>query len=375
MRYTTFTFLLVFVLFTACDKETSTPLEASNDIILKSSASVKVIQDQFEGTDLVVVANTEDKYAIAFDRMLDDGTLLDLQALPGSLPLVMIDQENNKWDIFGYAVEGPRTGQRLNQLSGYKGFWFAWAAMFPETTLFDGTPPPYEYSEDSIPLHLESCTIHNLGSDDIVALDVPEFEKYQEKDAIENGYFINDEDYLIGVCVEGQYKLYPRKILNYYEIINDEIEDISYSVTFCPLTATGVTWNREVNDDTYIYGISGQLFNSNLMPFDRKTRSLWSQMSGKCLRGENTGLQMLPVQSMETTWKTWKKIISEPSVLSIKNLPNRDYDVNPYEDYLKFESIPFPVAYDDYRLPNREEVFGIIINGKAKVYTDKDLEL
>ncbi|MDX1617745.1 MAG: DUF3179 domain-containing (seleno)protein, partial [Balneolaceae bacterium] len=59
-----------------------------------------------------------------------------LQAVQGQLPVVMTDQEGNRWDLFGYAVDGPRAGERLTPTLSYSGYWFAWADFFPGIEIY-----------------------------------------------------------------------------------------------------------------------------------------------------------------------------------------------------------------------------------------------
>jgi len=92
---------------------------------------VRVFEDTINQTGIVVVGSTEFDFAASFETNLEDGTELELEAVQDNLPVVMQDQEGNRWDLFGYAVEGPRTGQRLTPTHSYTGYWFAWADFFP----------------------------------------------------------------------------------------------------------------------------------------------------------------------------------------------------------------------------------------------------
>jgi hypothetical protein len=84
----------------------------------------------------VVAGSSHYNFAISFQRILPDGTELDFMAVQDSLPIIMTDQEGNSWDIFGYAVTGPRAGSRLSKTNSYTGYWFAWADFFPDLEIF-----------------------------------------------------------------------------------------------------------------------------------------------------------------------------------------------------------------------------------------------
>ncbi|MEO1626505.1 MAG: DUF3179 domain-containing (seleno)protein, partial [Bacteroidota bacterium] len=136
-----------------------------------------------------------------------------------------------------------------------------------------------------------------------------------------------------------------------------------------------IAWDRDMDDGVTTFGISGLLYNSNVMPYDRKTNSFWSQMREDCVRGPLIGQQMARYPCVETTWSTWKKILSSPLVLTQDTGFGKKYDINPYESYINDNSyLSYPVEYDDPRVPRKERVLGVIVNGKAKAYRFKDFE-
>jgi hypothetical protein len=60
---------------------------------------------------------------------------LDFTFTQDELPLVMVDNEGNKWDIFGEAIEGPRAGESLHHMKSFIAYWFAWAAFYPNSLI------------------------------------------------------------------------------------------------------------------------------------------------------------------------------------------------------------------------------------------------
>ncbi len=56
-------------------------------------------------------------------------------------------------------------------------------------------------------------------------------------------------------------------------------------------------------------------------------------------------------------------------ILSPETLFARDYAEYPFVDYASNnEYLLFPLTFDDPRLPRKERVLGVVINGAAKVY-------
>ena len=166
---------------------------------------------------------------------------------------------------------------------------------------------------------------------------------------------------------------YPHIILDWHEIVNDDVAQSAIAVTYCPLTGTGIGWGRIVNGSKTTFGVSGLLYNNNLIPYDRSTRSNWSQIRLDCVNGRLIGdvIETFPV--VETTWGTWKSMFPETKVLSLNTGYSREYGEYPYGDYRTNNNyLLFPLSNYDGRLPAKERVHGIIINGRAKVYQFDD---
>lgn len=99
-------------------------------------SGIHLVEDTFAGGNIIVAGSTDKQFAVSFLDKSRDGTELKFEAVQNSLPVIMKDQEGNRWDLFGYAVEGPRKGERLWPTNSYTGYWFAWADFFPELELY-----------------------------------------------------------------------------------------------------------------------------------------------------------------------------------------------------------------------------------------------
>ena len=122
------------------------------------------------------------------------------------------------------------------------------------------------------------------GKDGIPALSNPQLVASSEVS------FLGDGDLVIGVVIGGVARAYPHVILDWHEIINDQVGGEAYSLTYCPLTGSGIGWDRALSANATTFGVSGKLYNSNLIPYDRETDSYWSQMKLQCVFGPNKGL-------------------------------------------------------------------------------------
>ena len=87
------------------------------------------------------------------------------------------------------------------------------------------------------------------------------------------------------------------------------VNDKAVAITYCPLTGTAIGWKGEVNGQETTFGVSGLLYNTNLIPYDRATDSNWSQMLLESVNGELINTPIETFQVIETTWGTWKEVV------------------------------------------------------------------
>ncbi len=206
------------------------------------------------------------------------------------------------------------------------------------------------------------------GKDGIPALTEPEFISAEAAD------YLSDDELVIGFVYGDEARAYPHQILDWHEIINDQVGEANIALTYCPLTGTGIGWDREIDGEVTTFGVSGLLYNSNLIPYDRKTDSNWSQIRLDCVNGKLRGKVAETFPLVETTWKTWKEMYPSTTVISQETGHNRDYGRYPYGSYrTAHDYLIFPVANEDDRFPNKERVLGILHSGSVRVYSFSSL--
>jgi hypothetical protein len=203
------------------------------------------------------------------------------------------------------------------------------------------------------------------GKDGIPALTNPEFIGASQEN------YLSDNSLVLGFANGTDVRAYPHPILDWHEIINDDIGDKSIAIIYCPLTGTGIGWNRKINGTvTSTFGVSGLLYNSNIIPYDRTTNSNWSQILLKSVNGKLSGQKSTNYNLVETTWATWKTMYPDTKVVSSNTGYSRNYTSYPYGDYRTNDNnIIFPVSNTDNRLSKKERVLGILVDEKAKAYS------
>ncbi|MCH8068860.1 MAG: DUF3179 domain-containing protein [Candidatus Marinimicrobia bacterium] len=177
--------------------------------------------------------------------------------------------------------------------------------------------------------------------------------------------YLSDNDLVVGVKKGNDYFAFPHPILDWHEVINMN----DYSISYCPLTGSAL----HILDDRG-YGVSGMLYNSNLIMYDKESNSFWPQMLLRSASGKFSGEKLETERMIETTWGVWKKLFPESQVVSSNTGFNRNYLGYPYGSYKTNNSIFFPINNVDDRLHSKTRVLGILSNDEAKAYTISDFD-
>ena len=223
----------------------------------------------------------------------------------------------------------------------------------------------FDLSDATIPI--EKILIGGPPRDGIPSIDDPKFLNADETN------YLKDTDRVLGVVVNGEARAYPIRILNWHEIVNDKIQGKALAVTYCPLCSSGVIYDAEINGKPTEFGVSGLLYNSDVLLFDRETETLWSQILSKAVSGKLVNSELNIIPSSHTSWKAWKQKYPGSKVLSRETGFSRDYSRSPYGTYDKDVSIYFPVEFKSKRYHPKERVLGLSLNGKQKVYPFAEL--
>lgn len=200
--------------------------------------------------------------------------------------------------------------------------------------------------------------------DGIPSIDRPKFVSIAQANR-----WLDDQDPGIAFSRNNTHRFYPYQILVWHEIINDTVEGERVLITYCPLCLTGIVFDPVVRGERVAFGTSGKLWKSNLVMYDRKTDSLWSQVLGEAIMGELAGTHLTVLPSDQIRFGNWKHKHPDGEVLSRETGAARFYGSNPYGDYFAVTDLSLNLARPtDTRLPNEAFVLGIVINGRAKAY-------
>jgi hypothetical protein len=195
--------------------------------------------------------------------------------------------------------------------------------------------------------------------DGIPAVDNPVFEDVDAADR-----WLGDDWPIMFFELNGDVRAYPLAILIHHEIVNDVVGDVPVTLTFCPLCNSTIAFSRTIDDGSVLdFGTTGNLRNSDLVMYDRQTKSWWQQFTGEGIVGQLTGTQLEFLPSQIIGWSEFREKNPGGQVLSRETGFRRSYGTNPYSGYDSIESNPwFPVTEDDNRLLPKDRVVAIEID-------------
>jgi hypothetical protein len=139
-------------------------------------------------------------------------------------------------------------------------------------------------------------------------------------------------------------------------------------VTWCPLCNTGIAFDRRVDGRAEVFGVSGALYRSALVMFDRRTQSLWPQPLGQAVLGPLLGTELTVIASSLLPWKEVRD--AHPDVEVVLDSENElEETVNPYEGYdVSGDPFLFRGEVDD-RLAAFVRVAGVSFDGQSRAWS------
>jgi hypothetical protein len=191
----------------------------------------------------------------------------------------------------------------------------------------DGAPEPL--------VDLDEIRSGGPPPDGIPSIDEPTFIGVDDVD------FLEDNEPVLAVDIDGDVRAYPVQILMWHEIVNDTVGGVPVAVTYCPLCNSAVAYDRRVDGQVLEFGTSGLLWNSALVMYDRQTETLWSHFTGQGIVGELTGTEIDVFPVATVPWGAWRDAHPDGLVLSRDTGFDRSYGRNPYPGYDDVTSQPF----------------------------------
>ena len=183
--------------------------------------------------------------------------------------------------------------------------------------------------------------------------------------------WLKDEDIVFGLAVNGEYRAYPRRILEVREMVNDTLGGRQLGIPYCSLCGAAQAYFTDRLPDAIarpVLRTSGLLIRSNKVMYDLNTHSLFDTFRGLAVTGPlaKAGVALTPVAVVTARWGDWKAAHPETTVLVESLALGRDYKLRETRDA---RGPVFPVGDVDPRLPVHEDIVGVVTsNGTAVAF-------
>jgi len=211
--------------------------------------------------------------------------------------------------------------------------------LSPEFNLANPIVPPElivrAMARDGVHALLEPATIGTT-----------EVDRFNEE---ERGKLLVTDDRVIGVTIAGEARAYPLRLMRWHEVVNDVVGGRPIAVTYSPLCDSVAVFSREIDDAVLELGVSGLLYQSNTLLYDRKASpadaTLWTQLTGRPVAGPDPAMAPALVLEMAdlTTWGAWRHEHPETRILAPLPALKKLYKRDPYHSYFGSDLLRFPV--------------------------------
>lgn len=223
----------------------------------------------------------------------------------------------------------------------------------------------FDFAHSVIPI--EDILPGGPNRDGIPPVFAPEFvtaDVYDAYRASEEDDFTQDfDETVISVTIDGITHAYPIRMLNWHEVVNDEINGYPFMVTYCPLCGTGMAFSRRVNGRELNFAISGLLWADNVLMWDHETESLWSQLGIRAVTGPQFGNRLEWIPSRQMRWSVWKRDYPYGVVLDHTQIGvQRPYRTDPYKWVRETPEPLFPANEVRNDLLLKAWVLGVVVD-------------
>jgi Protein of unknown function (DUF3179) len=181
--------------------------------------------------------------------------------------------------------------------------------------------------------------------------------------------WLKDGDIVFGIAVNGEYRAYPRRIMEVREMVNDTLGGRDLGIPYCTLCGAAQAYFTDqlpAGVKRPVLRTSGLLIRSNKVMYDLRTHSVFDTFLGKAVTGPlaRRGLQLEQASVITTDWGSWRAAHPETTVLAEELALGRDFDFRNGRDA---DGPIFPVGDVDPRLPVHEDIIGVVTDAGKPV--------
>jgi len=214
------------------------------------------------------------------------------------------------------------------------------------------TPESYGFDLTTTLIPVSGIVSAGMVTDALPPLTDPKAITLPELSGLEtvgHGKYLVPTDKVVGVVLGGAARAYPLRVLVWHEVVNDTVGGIPIVVTYNPLSEGIAVFDRRVAGRTLSFGLSGLLYQSNLLMYDRRSartaESLWSQLQARAVSGPaaaaGSRLELVPFALAR--WEDWQRDRPETTILAPVEGDGTKYGQDVYGSYFNSDELRFPV--------------------------------
>jgi len=186
-------------------------------------------------------------------------------------------------------------------------------------------------------------------------------------------------DRVVTVVIGDEAVAYPIKILNWHEAVNATVGGVPIVVMYCPLCDSAAAADRRVTTKTgetitLEFGISGFLYNSNMVMYDQTSMGIWSQVYLRAMTGPLAGVRLHTIPIRVEPFAKFIATHAHGTVLTTNTGHDRPYSLNPYKDYFADGERVFHEFHWRTDLPLKTLGAGLLTDDEAVFITTQALE-
>lgn len=172
--------------------------------------------------------------------------------------------------------------------------------------------------------------------------------------------WLEDDDIVFGIVVNGEARAYPRQIMEVREMVNDTLGGRDLGIPYCTLCGAAQAYFTDrlpAGVKRPILRTSGLLIRSNKVMYDIETHSVFDTFLGKAVTGPlaEIGLELDQATVVTAEWGNWRAAHPDTTVLVEALALGRDFNLRETRDA---NGPIFPVGDVDPRLPVHEDILG-----------------
>ena len=168
----------------------------------------------------------------------------------------------------------------------------------------------------------------------------------------------------------------PMRVLDWHEIINTSVGGRPIALTYCPLCDSASVLDRRVagpggsGERTLEFGVSGALYNSNVLMYDRQDMGLWSQLGMEAVSGPLVGTRLRHLPFSVMTRRELERASPDARIVSIETGHEREYTgASPFASYFSHDAVIVPIEHMGVRLPPKTLGVGVLAGGASYFLT------